>query len=88
MQTLYTLRVDGEPDTVLITHEMIHEVRVIPITGRPHIDDGVRLGMGDDRARWENDRLVVETWYRCSCAGRASPRVRCSDVGANRRVNP
>ena len=53
---------------------MIHEVRVIPITDRPHIDDDVRSWMGDVRARWEDDKLVVETRCRCACAGRASRR--------------
>ena len=49
------------PDAVIILYEMIHDVRVIPITDRPHLDDRVRLWMGDARARWEDDTLVVET---------------------------
>ena len=49
------------PDAVIILYEMIHDVRVIPITDRPHLDDRVRLWMGDARARWEGDTLVVET---------------------------
>ena len=49
------------PDAVVILYEMIHDVRVIPITDRPHLDDRVRQWMGDARARWEGDTLVVET---------------------------
>ncbi len=49
------------PDAVVIHYEMIHDVRVIPVTDRPHLDDRVRLWMGDARARWEGDTLVVET---------------------------
>ena len=48
-------------DAVIILYEMIHDVRVIPITDRPHLDDRVRQWMGDARARWEGDTLVVET---------------------------
>ena len=49
------------PDAVVIHYEMIHDVRVIPITDRPRLDDRVRLWMGDARARWDGDTLVVET---------------------------
>ena len=49
------------PDAVVILYEMIHDVRVIPVTDRPHIDDDVRQWMGDARARWEGDTLVVNT---------------------------
>ena len=49
------------PDAVVILYEMIHDVRVIPLSGRPHIDDGVRQWMGDARAHWEGDTLVVDT---------------------------
>ena len=45
----------------MILYEMIHDVRVIPVTDRPHIDDNVRQWMGDARARWEGDTLVVNT---------------------------
>ena len=49
------------PGYVMIHHEMIHEARIIPIDGRPHVDNGVRLWTGDPRGRWEGDTLVVET---------------------------
>lgn len=40
---------------------MIHEARVIPLDGRPHVDPSVRLYMGDARGRWDGDTLAVET---------------------------
>ena len=49
------------PGYVVILTEMIHNVRVIPLDGRPHIDDTVRLWNGDSRGHWEGDTLVVET---------------------------
>jgi len=49
------------PGYVTIIYEMIHEIRVIPLDGRPHASSNVRSYMGDARGRWEGDTLVVET---------------------------
>jgi hypothetical protein len=49
------------PGYVTIVHEMIHEARIIPIDGRPHLDQSIRLWTGDPRGRWEGNTLVVET---------------------------
>ena len=41
--------------------EMIHDVRIIPLDGRPHLPSTVRLWMGDSRGHWDGDTLVVDT---------------------------
>jgi hypothetical protein len=48
-------------DTVVIIHEMIHDVRIIPVDSRPHVGRQVRSLAGDSRGRWEGDTLVVDT---------------------------
>lgn len=49
------------PGYVVIHIEMIHDARIIPIDGRPHLPSGVRQWLGDSRGRWEGNTLVVET---------------------------
>jgi hypothetical protein len=45
---------------VTIYHEMIHEARVIPLDGPPHLSPNIRLWMGDSRGHWEGNTLVVD----------------------------
>jgi hypothetical protein len=49
------------PGYVGIRYEMVHDFRVIPIDRRPHVSPRIPLYMGDARARWDGDTLVVET---------------------------
>src|SRR5436190_12514885 len=49
------------PGYVMILVEMIHDVRIIPLDGRPHVSQNIRQWMGDSRGRWEGDTLVVDT---------------------------
>ena len=49
------------PGYVAIRNEMIHETRIIPLDGRPHADQAIRMWLGDSRGHWEGDTLVVET---------------------------
>ena len=54
------LQVVQGPGFVAIQKEMIHETRVIPTDGRPHLGANVTQWLGDSRGRWEGDTLVVE----------------------------
>ena len=49
------------PGYLAITLEAIHETRIIPLDGRPHLPQNLRLWSGDSRGRWEGDTLVVDT---------------------------
>jgi len=49
------------PGYVVIHYEMIHEARIIPLDGRPHLPPHVRLWNGDPRGRWDGNTLVVDT---------------------------
>ena len=49
------------PGYVLIFSEMIHEARVIPVDGRPHLPQSIRQWNGDSIGHWEGDTLVVDT---------------------------
>ena len=48
-------------DHVLILQELMHEARVIPLDGRPHIASDIRQLLGDSRGHWDGDTLVVTT---------------------------
>jgi hypothetical protein len=49
------------PGYVVITNEMIHEARIIPLDGRPALSPAIKQWVGDSRGRFEGDTLVVET---------------------------
>jgi len=41
--------------------ESIHDARIIPLDGRPHLPESIRQRNGDSRGRWEGTTLVVDT---------------------------
>lgn len=57
------------PGYVMIMQEMIHEARIIPLDGRPHLPPSIRSWLGDSRGHFEGDVLVVETTNYHSLSG-------------------
>jgi len=49
------------PGYVMILVEMIHDVRIIPLDGRPHLPQQVRQWTGSYRGHFEGETLIVET---------------------------
>jgi hypothetical protein len=56
-----TYQIFQTPGYVTILDENIHDVRSIPLDGRPHLGRNIRQWNGDSRGHWENNTLVVET---------------------------
>jgi hypothetical protein len=54
-------RIVQAPGMVAISYEMIHDTRVLYTDGRPHLNQAIRQYLGDSRARWVGDELVVDT---------------------------
>jgi hypothetical protein len=48
------------PGYVTITHEMIHDTRIVPVDGRPHLSPVIRQYMGDSRGLWDGNTLVID----------------------------
>src|SRR5581483_8907447 len=49
------------PGYVALRYEMVHDQRIVPLDGRPHLSASIPQYMGDARGHWEGDTLVVET---------------------------
>lgn len=63
MPTIYNngLQITQAPGWVTVQREMVHETRVIPTDGSPHVGANVTSYLGDPRGHWEGDTLVVES---------------------------
>jgi hypothetical protein len=55
------IQIHQAPGYVVIRNEMIHENRIIPIDGRPHVGSRIASYMGDSRGHWEGNILVIES---------------------------
>jgi hypothetical protein len=67
---------------------MIHDARIIPLDGRPHVGEGIQQWMGDSRGRWEGDTLVVETTNFSPKSGFRGASEKLKLVERFRRVGP
>ena len=62
-------------DYVVILNEMVHDARIVPLDGRPHLPGQIKQWMGDARGRWDGDTLVVETTNFTSKTASFNPTV-------------
>jgi hypothetical protein len=54
-------RIVQAPGVVAFSYEMLPDTRIFSTDGRPHINQRIAQYLGDSRARWEGEELVVET---------------------------
>jgi hypothetical protein len=54
-------QITQSPQAVVIEQELIHDARVVPLSGVPHLPANIRQLHGDPRGHWDKDTLVVET---------------------------
>ena len=57
----HNVQIVQTPAYVVIVNEMIHDVRVVPLDGRPHLPERIQQWKGDPRGHWEGEVLVVDT---------------------------
>ena len=77
-------RIVQTPDAVIISYEMVHDTRIIPLDGRPPLSSNIHQYMGDSRARWEGNTLVIESsnftdTVGLGAGGRTSDQVRLTE---------
>jgi hypothetical protein len=76
------MRITQAPGYVVITYELIHDTRVIPIEmspRRPPLSPAIRMYMGDARGRWDGTTLIVETSNLKANTRGASPGLRLTE---------
>jgi hypothetical protein len=73
-------------DYVVILNEMVHDSRIIPLDGRPHLPSAIRQWMGDSRGHWEGDTLVVKTTNFTDKTASFSPNVMIA-IGTGSTLN-
>jgi hypothetical protein len=54
-------RIIQAKDYVAINIEPLHDTRVIPLDGSPHLPPSIQLWLGDSRGHYDGDALVIDT---------------------------
>jgi len=72
-------RIWQAPGVVVFELEMIHDARVVYTDGRPPLPSAQKFYMGDSRARWDGNTLVVET---TNYKGGVAPMINLAVVGS------
>jgi hypothetical protein len=55
------VQITQAPGYVILIAEMVHDARVIPVEGRPHLPSSIRQYSGDSRGHWQAGTLVIDT---------------------------
>jgi len=74
-------------ETVAIIQEMAHDVRIIPLVAKPHINEDIKLWHGDSRGYWDGDTLVIETTNYSDKSAPGNETAQESFHEASRKVN-
>jgi len=75
-------------NTVVIRHELMHGIRVIPVDGGPHAGAKIRQQGGDGRGHWEGNTLVVDTTnFNDRTNFRGPPATARQDIRASRSLH-
>ena len=59
--SLGNVQILQSPGYVVLMNEFAHSYRIVPLDGRPHVGEPIKLWQGDSRGRWEGTTLVIET---------------------------
>jgi hypothetical protein len=82
------LQILQAPGLVTIRHEMMHDVRLIYLDGRPHPAPSVQWLAGHSVGRWEGNTLVVDTTnFTARTNFRGSPQNTRQDIFASERLH-
>jgi hypothetical protein len=76
------MRITQNPDFIVITYELIHDTRIIPLktpAQRPALSPKIRMYIGDARGRWDGATLVVETSNLKANTRGSSPGLRLTE---------
>jgi len=75
-------------DVITLRHEMMHDVRLIYMDGRPHPAPGVQWMAGHSVGRWDGKTLVVDTTnFTDKTNFRGSPQNTRQDIFASERLH-
>lgn len=58
--TWHDVQILQYPGYVVFEHEGNHVYQIVPLDGRPHLGENIKLWMGDSRGHWEGNTLVID----------------------------
>jgi hypothetical protein len=81
------VRIFQSPGYVVIQLELIHETRVIPLSGGPHLPAGMQTWIGDSRGHFEGGTLVIDTTNFNGASPMAIVSSRATSVPTSRQLH-